>query len=68
MGDGTSIQICRDKWLTKPSTFQVISMPNTLPETVTVSELIDEATGEWNVDLVKHVFLPDDAHTILGIP
>ena len=68
VGDGTSIQIWRDKLLPKPSTFQVISMPNTLPETATVSELIDEATGEWNVDLVKQFFLPDDAHTILGIP
>ena len=68
VGDGTSIQIWRDKWLPKSSTFQVIFMPNTLPETATVSELIDEAKGEWNVDLVKHVFLPDDAHTILGIP
>ena len=68
VGDGTSIQIWRDKWLPKSSTFRVIFMPNTLPETATVSELIDEAKGEWNVDLVKHVFLPDDAHTILGIP
>ena len=68
VGDGTSIQIWRDKWLPKSSTFQVIFMPNTLPETATVSQLIDEAKGEWNVDLVKHVFLPDDAHTILGIP
>ena len=68
VGDGTSIQIWRGKWLPKSSTFQVIFMPNTLPETATVSELIDEAKGEWNVDLVKHVFLPDDAHTILGIP
>ena len=33
VGDGTSIQIWRDKWLPKPSTFQVISMPNTLLET-----------------------------------
>lgn len=43
-------------------------MPNTLPTTETVSELIDEVTGEWNVALVKHIFLPDDARTILGIP
>ena len=37
VGDGTSIQIWRDKWLPKSSTFQVIFMPNTLPETATVS-------------------------------
>ena len=39
-----------------------------LPTTATDSELIDEVTGEWNVALVKHIFLPDDARTILGIP
>ena len=47
---------------------QTCALPISLPETATVSELIDEATGEWNVDLVKQFFLPDDAHTILGIP
>jgi len=36
--------------------------------TAAISELIDEVTGEWNVDLVNHVFLPNVAHTILDIP
>ena len=68
VGDGTSIQIWRDKWIPKPSKFQVISHRNTLPSTATVSELIDEGTREWKIDLVKSVFLPDDAQAILGIP
>ncbi|XP_075667296.1 uncharacterized protein LOC142636862 [Castanea sativa] len=68
VGDGTLIQIWRDKWFPKPSTFQVISHQNTLSATATVSELIDEVTREWKIDLVKCVFLPNDAQAILDIP
>lgn len=68
VGDDTSIQIWKDKWIPKPSTFQVISNQNTLPASVTISELINEVTREWKINLVKHVFLPDDAQAILSIP
>ena len=33
-----------------------------------VAVLLNEDTGEWKADLVKQVFLPDEAQTILSIP
>ena len=33
-----------------------------------VSELIDEATSEWKAALIKQIFLPTKAQTILSIP
>ncbi|XP_075645055.1 uncharacterized protein LOC142616051 [Castanea sativa] len=33
-----------------------------------VAALLDEVTGEWKADLVKRVFLPDEAQAILSIP
>ncbi|XP_075654846.1 uncharacterized protein LOC142625013 [Castanea sativa] len=38
------------------------------PHDSTVSELIDDDTGEWKVALVKQIFSPSKAQTILGIP
>ena len=68
VGDGTTVRIWKDRWIPKPSTFFPISQPNTLPLESTVFELIDEDTGEWNATLIKQVFLPDEARTILSMP
>ena len=68
VGDGTTVRIWKDRWIPKPSTFCPISQPNTLPLESTVFELIDEDTGEWNATLIKQVFLPDEARTILSMP
>ena len=62
------VSIWHDKWLPKPTTFQVASPQNTLSEDVTVNTLIDVETGEWKAELIRRVFLQDDADTILSVP
>ncbi|KAL0010668.1 hypothetical protein SO802_005776 [Lithocarpus litseifolius] len=68
VGDGTTVRIWKDRWIPKPSTFCPISQQNTLPLESTISELIDEDTGEWNATLIKQIFIPDEARTILSMP
>ena len=68
MGDGTTTRVWRDRWIPQPSTFRTITLPNTLYIDSTVSELIDEVTGKWKAALIKQIFLPTEAQTILGIP
>ena len=50
------------------STFRAVTLPNALHIDSTVSELIDEATDAWKDALIKHIFLPTKAQTILSIP
>ena len=68
MGNGASVGIWTDKWLPKPSTFKVISLPNNTFELSRVSDLIDPLKCEWQTDLVRQVFLPPDVQSILSIP
>ena len=58
----------RDRWIPQPSIFHPITLPNTLHIDFMVSELIDEATSEWKAALIKQIFLPTKAQTILSIP
>ena len=68
VGNGTSICIWTDRWLPRPSTFQVISPPASLPLDSKISSLINPDSGDWNVTLITQTFLPDDVNSILGIP
>ena len=67
VGNGQKIQIWSDKWLPTPLTFKVSSPKNFLEDHARVSELIDCENGVWKAELVKSVFLPYEAETILGI-
>ena len=68
VGNGTSICIWTDRWLPRPSTFQVISPPASLPLDSKISSLINPDSGDWDVTLITQTFLPDDVNSILGIP
>ncbi|KAK9991150.1 hypothetical protein SO802_026135 [Lithocarpus litseifolius] len=68
VGDGSSVQICLDKWLPTHTTFRVTSPPGTLPTDSRAHTLIDDETGEWKTDMIQQLFLPVDADAILGIP
>ncbi|XP_075649604.1 uncharacterized protein LOC142620050 [Castanea sativa] len=61
VGDGTTIRVWRDRWIPQPSTFRAITLPKTLHIDSTVSELIDDETGEWKAALIKQIFLPSEA-------
>ncbi|XP_023907624.1 uncharacterized protein LOC112019319 [Quercus suber] len=68
VGNGASIRVWQDRWIPRPPSFTTITQPNTLHMHSMVAALLDEVTGEWKADLVKRVFLPEEAQTILSIP
>ncbi|XP_075675073.1 uncharacterized protein LOC142644319 [Castanea sativa] len=68
IGDGQSVQICKDKWFPSLPATRSISPPSLLPPTSTVSDLIDSGSKSWKADLIRHEFLPHEANMILGIP
>ena len=68
MGNGWSLHIWMDKWLTKPFTFKLTSNPANVPHDAKVSLLIDPYTWAWRADMVQQFFSPTDAFAILSIP
>ena len=68
MGNGQSLHIWRDKWLTKPSNFKFTSSPANVPHDAKVSLLIDPHTEAWRTDMVQQFFSPTNASAILSIP
>ncbi|XP_065625688.1 uncharacterized protein LOC136065853 [Quercus suber] len=68
VGNGKRIHIWDDRWLPTPSTHKVISPPKPFDNFPMVSSLIDESTKWWKPKLVKSLFLPFEATTILRIP
>ena len=68
MGNGRLIHIWEDKWLPTPTTYKVISPPRPFDDFSMVSTLIDHETRRWTVELIRDVFLPFEADTILNMP
>ena len=68
VGNGKVIHIWEDKWPPTPSTFKVISPPRILTDFPMVSTLIDSESRRWKVGLVRSIFLPFEANTIMNIP
>ena len=62
VGNGASIGIWTDKWLPKPSTFKLISLPNNTFELSRASDLC-----EWQKNLVRQIFLPPNVQSIQSI-
>ena len=55
-------------WLPKTSCSRIVSPLSVLPLESRVCDLINAKTHTWKVDLVKQVFIPQEASIILGIP
>ena len=68
VGNGKLIHIWEDKWLPTPTTYRVCSPPRLFNDFPMVSSLIDEDTRCWKTDIVRSLFLPFEAQTILNIP
>ncbi|KAL9438276.1 hypothetical protein AB3S75_024032 [Citrus x aurantiifolia] len=66
IGGGQKIQIHKDNWIPKPSTFKPIVRPS-LPEDTLVAELINEE-NKWNESLIYRHFNRMDADKIVEIP
>ena len=68
VGNGKMIHIWDDKWLPTPSTYKVISHRQDFNDYPMVSSLIDVDSKCWKIDLIRELFLPFEAETILKIP
>ena len=68
MGNGRLIHIWEDKWLPTSTTYKVISPPRPFDDFTMVSALTNHETRRWKVKLIRAVFLPFEADTILNMP
>ncbi|KAK2658654.1 hypothetical protein Ddye_005187 [Dipteronia dyeriana] len=66
VGDRNSISIYMDKWISRPSTFLILSPPN-LDNNTTIEQLIS-LSGGWKTRFVKQNLCVEDANFILYIP
>lgn len=66
MGNGSSISIYNDKWILRPSTFKILSIPK-LSSDAKVNCLIS-SSGAWNVDVLRQNFDRNEVEDILSIP
>ena len=68
MGNGTRINVWCDKWIPRPSSYKVITPMRPNVENALVCELINRASGEWDVDKLNSWFQLEDREAILSIP
>ena len=68
MGDGKSIRIWKDKWLTSKPGFQPRTPRGEYDEDGMVHELIGEQTKTWNQILLQEMFDTKEAASINSIP
>ena len=68
VGDGQSIRIWHDQWLPTRSTYRVVTPEKAGNQIKVARELLREENLEWNTELVKEIFLPQDTEAILSIP
>ena len=53
VGDGKSIRVWTDRWLPRPSTFRVLTPLTLLPVNTIVDSLMEQESGEWNLNLIN---------------
>ena len=68
VGNGHSIRVWQDQWLTTRSTYRVGTLERPGNQIKMVRELLREEGLEWDIELVRGLFLPQDVETILSIP
>nr|POE83916.1 hypothetical protein CFP56_10555 [Quercus suber] len=66
IGNGEHVDIWKDRWIPTPDSFKLVS-PRVHLDSDKVACLLDASTGSWDVDKVRHSFLPHEAEAILGI-
>jgi len=64
VGDGRSVWVWGDQWLPTPTTFSVQSPRRLLGENNMVADFIDQDTKGWKTELVREVFLEEEAMII----
>ncbi|KAK3230019.1 hypothetical protein Dsin_001900 [Dipteronia sinensis] len=66
IGTWSSVRIFEDRWLPRPVTFKVITPK--VENGIWFVRHLRTASGDWNVSLIKNMFVKDDANAILSIP
>ncbi|CAL9002074.1 unnamed protein product [Prunus brigantina] len=68
VGSGAEIDIWKDPWLPRPSTFRVISPKPTGCAVTKVTELILDHPRRWNISLLSNLLYPPDVDVIRTLP
>jgi hypothetical protein len=68
IGNGEDTKIWGDKWVLRPTTFAIQSVPRVLDPDAKVAELIDSDRHGWKKELLETLFFPDEIKAILSIP
>jgi hypothetical protein len=67
VGDGSKISVWKDKWVGIHSVGIIQTPVRILQPNAKVSELLDKDFNWWNTDLVKEVFMTEEAELIYGL-
>ena len=65
VGFGMNIDIYKDMWLPKPSTFKIYDPPPILGKFKVA--MLHLENGNWNIALIEHLFYVDDATYIISL-
>lgn len=68
VGNGNSIRIWHDRWVSRPVPLKVQSLITILSSDAIVSELIDKEEGYWKKYLISQLFQVDEMELICKIP
>lgn len=68
VGDGSSIRVTCDKWITNYPTNRVVHLPVAVDSEWRVSDLIDRDLQWWNRGYIERNFHREDAAAIIRIP
>ncbi|EPS62007.1 hypothetical protein M569_12785, partial [Genlisea aurea] len=68
VGSGEKIQVWKDPWIPRGPPFKPICRNNECSETMRVAELLLPGFRGWNNPLVRRIFHPIDANSILQLP
>lgn len=66
IGDGSTTNIWRDRWLTNHFNGRPLSVPDN-PQVHVVADLVSPS-GAWREDFIRQIFIPVDTHAILSTP
>ncbi|KAL0298520.1 UNVERIFIED_CONTAM: putative mitochondrial protein [Sesamum radiatum] len=68
IGTGHSVNIWTDPWLLRTPSFQVITPRPAHVHILWVHDLISEDLHDWNMELIRAIFWPEDRDLILQTP